>query len=135
VTALRIPGDRQLGVATALAASYVQLCAEQRHLLRLLGLVPDDRITPEVVAVLIEQPVAVTAAGLDQLAEAGLLQRRPDGGYRLHGLTRAFAAQRIAQEDTPAEVHAARRRLSEARGAPSGAYARTSLRRPTARRA
>ncbi|WP_433279720.1 BTAD domain-containing putative transcriptional regulator [Pseudonocardia xinjiangensis] len=135
VATLRIPGDRQLGVAAALEASYVQLTVEQRHLLRLLGLVPDDRITPEAGAVLVEQPVAVAAAGLDQLAEAGLLQRRPGGGYRLHGLTRAFALLRQAQEDDPAEIHAARRRLPEAGEHPRGGLPRTALRRPTARRA
>jgi hypothetical protein len=129
------PGRPAAGVAAELDASYVQLTAEQRHLLRLLGLVPDGRVTPEAAAVLTEQPVAVAAAGLDQLAEAGLLQRLADGGYRLHVLTRAFAVQRQAQEDDPDEIRAARRRLSEAGERPRDGFPRTALRRPTARRA
>jgi hypothetical protein len=34
----------------------------------------------------------------------------------LHDLTRAFAAQRLTLEDSPAQIHAARQRLIEAEG-------------------
>jgi DNA-binding SARP family transcriptional activator len=116
VSALRIEGEGQMGVATALEASYVQLDVEQRRLLRLISLVPDGRVALAAVAALTESPIVATSTGLDQLAEAGLLHRRADGGYQLHDLTRAFAAQRLTLEDSPAQIHAARQRLIEAEG-------------------
>jgi DNA-binding SARP family transcriptional activator len=110
VSALRVEGDGQVGVADALDASYLQLGLEQRRLLRLLSLVMGDRITVPAAAALTEGSRTAAALGLEQLAETGLLDRR-DCGYRLHTLTRAFAAQRLALEEPADEQQRARQRL------------------------
>jgi hypothetical protein len=89
------------GVEGALAASYRRLEPDERRLLRLLGIAPAGEITVAVAAILAGGARKSTAAGLEQLAEAGLLERS-ERGYQLHPLVSAFARERLIQ-DEPSE--------------------------------
>ncbi|WP_214405868.1 ATP-binding protein [Pseudonocardia lacus] len=103
-----VAGD--LEVSAAFRLSYAQLSAGARRLLRRLALVPGPDTGPELAAVLTGEPVGATEDALDELVELGLLQSGFTGRYRLHDLMRLYAADRLDQEETPADRAAARSR-------------------------
>ncbi len=110
LTALRTDPDGA-GVAGALAASYRLLGPDERRLLRLLGIAPAGEITVAVAAILTGGTRQATTAGLEQLAEAGLLERRKRG-YHLHPLVGAFARERLVR-DEPADDRGRTRRVAD----------------------
>jgi DNA-binding SARP family transcriptional activator len=97
LAALRTERDGA-GVAGALTASYRRLGPDERRLLCLLGVAPAGEITVAVAAILAGRTRQATRAGLERLAEAGLLERR-ERGYQLHPLVGAFARERLVQDE------------------------------------
>lgn len=111
VSALRVDGDESANLAAAFDWSYRQLPAPQRRLLRLISLVPGPDLTVPAAAALAGVTGWEAADGLESLAAASLVWRRPDRRYRLHDLIRGYAALRCRTDEPDAQREQARRRL------------------------
>jgi tetratricopeptide (TPR) repeat protein len=79
---------------------------------RLLGLHPGPHIGVPAAAALTAQPRERTAALLDLLTGAHLLEQTGPSYYQFHDLLRAYAADQARHEDTHDEQHAALTRLA-----------------------
>ncbi len=111
LTELAIDGTRNAAVEAAFALSYTALPPPAARLFRLLGLVPGADVSLEAVAALAGTSGSATAAMLDHLVRAHLVQRRSPQRYQMHDLLRLFAAQRCAAVDDEHERDNARTRL------------------------
>jgi tetratricopeptide (TPR) repeat protein/transcriptional regulator with XRE-family HTH domain len=100
-----------LHVEAAFALSYRQLTAPARALFRRMSLVPGTDSGLHLAAVLAQSGVAGAEDLLEELVELGLLQSAYEDRYRFHDLVRLFAARRLADEESPADREAARRRM------------------------
>lgn len=101
---LAIDGDERSAVRVAFDRSYLSLSEEDRHLFRLLGLVPGADLTAAAAAALTEQTPPVALRALDRLTAANLLHRHAPGRYQFHDLIREYAADRAQDEDIPAAL-------------------------------
>ena len=98
---------RDAEVRTAFDASYRALPDAARHVFRLLGLTPGREFTAHAVAALAARSVPATAAVLDRLAAAHMVEPAGRGRYSCHDLLRRYAV-----ELAPADP-AARQRLAD----------------------
>lgn len=89
------------GVENAFAASYDELDADRRGLLRFLALHPGVDGDVYAAAACADRDVAATAVQLRDLAEAHLVGARAGGRFELHDLVRVFAQAR-ARDEVPA---------------------------------
>src|SRR5262249_28757000 len=92
-----------LAVGAAFRLSYDQLDDTGRRLFRRLSLVPGGDAGPGLAAVLTRCAPAEAEDALEELADLGLLLPAADGRYRFHDLVRLFAAERLEDEDGPAD--------------------------------
>jgi len=99
------------GVAAALRASYRELDAAHRCLLRRLSLVPGGDLDARTAAALCEVSEERAATMLESLVDVHLVETRSSGRYRLHDLVRLFASQVAGLDETEAELDAAFIRL------------------------
>lgn len=98
--------DTLAGVRGVFAWSYDVLDTSAARMLRLLGLVPDDRIAVEAAAALAGVETRAARRVLDRLTDSHLLREVGVGWYAVHDLTHAYAAE-VAQEVEPPEERAA----------------------------
>ena len=91
------------GVAAALRASYLELDADHRRLLRRLGLVPGHDVDVYAAAALCDVDEERAAAMLESLVDVHLAETRSPGRYRLHDLVRLFASRLAELEETQAD--------------------------------
>nr|WP_042194776.1 helix-turn-helix domain-containing protein [Kibdelosporangium sp. MJ126-NF4]CEL21553.1 regulatory protein [Kibdelosporangium sp. MJ126-NF4]CTQ95880.1 regulatory protein [Kibdelosporangium sp. MJ126-NF4] len=104
-------GDVQ--VRAAFELSYRQLDQPAREAFRRLALVPGPDFTVPTAAVLGEVGESHAEQTVERLVDASLLHTAAGGGrYRFHALTRAFAGERLAEEEPAAERAAATARLN-----------------------
>lgn len=103
--------DSLAGVRGVFAWSYDVLDASAARMLRLLGLVPDDRIAVEAAAALAGVDTRVARRTLDRLTDSHLLREVGVGWYAMHDLTHAYAAEVAQEVEPPEERAAAERRL------------------------
>jgi tetratricopeptide (TPR) repeat protein len=89
------------GVENAFAASYEELDADRRSLLRLLALHPGTDCDVYAAAACADRNAAATAAQLRDLVEAHLVEIRAGDRFVLHDLVRVFAQAR-ARDEVPA---------------------------------
>ncbi|GAA1680799.1 hypothetical protein GCM10009830_29830 [Glycomyces endophyticus] len=101
------------GVAAALHASYRELDADHRLLLRRLGLAPGGDADARAAAALTGFDADRSSGILEALVDVHLAETRSAGRYRLHDLVRRFAAGLADHEEPEAERRAALRRLVE----------------------
>jgi DNA-binding SARP family transcriptional activator/tetratricopeptide (TPR) repeat protein len=120
---LRVLGDRladehvrldelavgDLEVRANLALSYRALPARQRRALRLLGVLDGPDFAPATARALLGEDDDVTEL-LDDLVDRQLLETAGPDRYRFHDLLRVYARERLAAEEEPAAVQAARQR-------------------------
>jgi len=99
------------GVAAALRASYLELDADHRRLLRRLSLVPGDDTDVHAVAALAEVREEQASVMLESLVDVSLAETRSLGRYRLHDLLRLFASRVAGLEEAEADLDAAFLRL------------------------
>ncbi|MET7426663.1 BTAD domain-containing putative transcriptional regulator [Dactylosporangium sp. NPDC005555] len=104
-------GDPDTDVRAAFSWSYRELSAPAARLFRLLGLQPAADLAAPAAARLAGLPVPETLALLAELTDAHLVAEAAPGRYTFHGLLRAYAADRAAEEETPAAVRACLTRL------------------------
>ncbi|MCH7230943.1 helix-turn-helix domain-containing protein [Glycomyces sp. L485] len=103
--------DMGHGVAAALNASYLELDADHRRLLRRLGLVPGDDVDVRAAAALCNSGEEQTAIMLEAMVDVHLAETRSPGRYRLHDLVRLYALKLTKSEDTEHDSSAALLRL------------------------
>jgi DNA-binding SARP family transcriptional activator len=111
LAALRIDGDPEAALQTALDSSYAGLPPAARRVFRLLGLVPGPDVTAEAAAALANVSPADAAGLLSRLADVHLAAEHALGRYALHDLVRLYAAYRAATEEAAAHQEAALDRL------------------------
>lgn len=105
-----------LEVRGSIALSYQVLDGGRRRLFRLLGHLPGPDFPGWVAAPLADVSPEAAERLVESLVEARLLEAVPGERaeptrYRLHDLLRAYARERSAVEDPPADVRAALGRL------------------------
>jgi tetratricopeptide (TPR) repeat protein len=109
------------GVELALDLSSRDLPAPRRRLLRLLALHPGHDLDAYAAAALAGIDPETAADHLRHLSGDHLLQQSVPGRFTFHDLVRAYAADRAADEDRPAERRAALTRLFDSYLATAGA--------------
>lgn len=90
------------GVRASFDLSYDALPDRLRRLFGLLGLHPGDTFGPGVTAALLGADLATATAGLDELAEAGLLIRTDLDRYTFHDLVREYGTGLPVDDPGPA---------------------------------
>jgi tetratricopeptide (TPR) repeat protein len=102
---LRVDGDDYTAVRATFDLSYQRLPARARRLFRLLAVLPGPELARPAAAAVAAEPDASRL--LDVVCAAHLLQDAGPDRYRFHDLLRAYAAERAAVEEAPAERAAA----------------------------
>ncbi|WP_243774919.1 ATP-binding protein [Actinomadura barringtoniae] len=96
---------------TAFDMSVRQLDRAQRRFFRLLGQLPGSTFDEYVAAALADIPLRKAQMMLEDLLDAHLVQQPAAGRYRLHDLVRQHARNAAAEEDSPADLDQALRRV------------------------
>ncbi|WP_432989686.1 tetratricopeptide repeat protein [Dactylosporangium sp. CA-233914] len=109
--ALAVPGDPDAAVRSTFDLSYTGRSAAERLVLRRLGLLPGPDVTAAAAGALAGLPMPEAAVALARLATAHLVEEHAPGRFALHDLVRAYAADRTARDDAPADRRAALERL------------------------
>ncbi|WP_203923227.1 AfsR/SARP family transcriptional regulator [Rugosimonospora africana] len=109
--AFDVPLDPTSAVRAVISWSYHKLTAATAGLFRILAVVPGPDIDAEGVAALAGLDRLATRPLLAELASAHLIEQVVYGRYHLHDLLRAYAAERLAVEDSETDRHAAVGRL------------------------
>lgn len=91
--------------------SYRDLPELPRRILRRVALHPGSRVRPHFAAALADAELFATELALDTLVGHHLLTEPQRGHYRLHDLVKGFASRRLARDEDPGDVRAARDRL------------------------
>jgi DNA-binding SARP family transcriptional activator/tetratricopeptide (TPR) repeat protein len=104
-------------VATDLRAvfswSYQRLSPRAARMFRLLGVHPGPDFSAAAAASLAAVPLPTARAALAELTRASLLTEDAIGRFGCHELLRAYAAERAADDESPDERAAVRRRLAD----------------------
>ncbi|MGP3688143.1 tetratricopeptide repeat protein [Streptomyces sp. IBSNAI002] len=101
-------------VELALRAADARLDGPARRLLRLLPLAGRASLGGAAAAALADVPEQAALRALEELCEAGLIERVRGQRFRMHDAVRAYAAERLAAEEDRAEAAAAHERLIRA---------------------
>jgi DNA-binding SARP family transcriptional activator/tetratricopeptide (TPR) repeat protein len=104
-------GDLSTNLRAVLFWSYQALPADAARMFWLLGLAPGPDIGRLAAASLVALPVGQTGMMLRTLEAAHLVMEQRPGRYRMHDLTRLYAAERADEDSTEPEREAALRRL------------------------
>jgi DNA-binding SARP family transcriptional activator len=103
--------DASSDVRAVLSWSYRALSPATARLFRLLGLHPGPECSRAAAASLAGLPPRRTVELLEELVRAHLVTPTANGGYELHDLLRAYAAERVAADEDEAGRAAAVDRL------------------------
>jgi DNA-binding SARP family transcriptional activator len=103
--------DPATSVRTVFSWSYQALPAGTARMFRLLGLHPGPDIAIPAAAALAATGTAEAQRLLEALVGVHLLEEATAGRYRFHDLLRAYAAERAATDESPADRAAAHRRV------------------------
>ncbi|WP_240958011.1 AfsR/SARP family transcriptional regulator [Streptomyces chilikensis] len=105
-------GDLSADVRAVFASSYQALDREVARVFRLLGFAPGPDISLPAAAAVTALPVPRVRALLRRLQAAHLVDEHVPGRYRMHDLTRLYAAER-AREDLTEDCDQALLRLAD----------------------
>jgi DNA-binding SARP family transcriptional activator len=108
---LTVDDDPAMSLRTVFSWSYQALPAGTARMFRLLGLHPGPDISTPAAAALAATSTAEAQRLLEALVGAHLLEEAPADRYRFHDLLRAYAAERAATDESPADRAAAHRRV------------------------
>ncbi|WP_262700508.1 MULTISPECIES: AfsR/SARP family transcriptional regulator [Streptomyces] len=104
-------GEPATDVRAVFSSSYEALSAPAARLFHLLGLHSGPDISAPAAAALAGLPLRETRGLLAELTRAHLLTEDAPGRYALHDLLCAYAAERVATEETPQERDRATERV------------------------
>ncbi|GAA4920043.1 DNA-binding SARP family transcriptional activator [Stackebrandtia albiflava] len=91
-------GELSVGVRAVLDTSIAVASPEAVHVWLLLGIAPGADISPAAVASVAAIPESTAAALLRELTSAHLVDQPAPGRFRMHDLTRLYAAERAAAD-------------------------------------
>jgi DNA-binding SARP family transcriptional activator/tetratricopeptide (TPR) repeat protein len=111
LAALSAGDDPSTAVRSVLSWSYRALPDAAARLLRLLALHPGHDLDAEAAAHLAAVDLGTAVTLLDILLDAHLIERSPNRRYQMHDLLRAYAAERVLDEDSAGDRRAALTRL------------------------
>ncbi|MEU4805142.1 tetratricopeptide repeat protein [Actinosynnema sp. NPDC023587] len=111
--ALSTSTDQATAVRAVFGWSYQKLAGEHARLFRRLGLHPGTEIGVHAAAAVAGLTVSRTRRLLGELAEVHLIEPTASDRYRLHDLLRAYAAERVEQDDSPEDRGRAVQRLMD----------------------
>ncbi|MFE6841331.1 BTAD domain-containing putative transcriptional regulator [Streptomyces sp. NPDC057686] len=109
--ALQIPGDEGTAIRAVFDNSYVALPPAAARMFRRFGLVPGCDVPLRAAAALAGEDLPGAARLVDELARAHLLEEHTPGRFTFHGLLRAYAVERLREQDAEEERAAALDRL------------------------
>ncbi|MGW4057597.1 ATP-binding protein [Amycolatopsis sp. NPDC004747] len=113
-TRLRALSAGDLQLRSAFEVSYRRLSPAARLAFRRLAVVPGPDFGAEVAAIATGLSEVDVRAGLDELADANLVQVAPAAGrFQFHDLIRLFAADRLEADELPAERETRQHRVLE----------------------
>lgn len=104
-----VAGD--LAVETAFSLSYDALPPDARRLFRSLALLHGHSFTARMVAAIDDRDPRACRDQLDALADLGLVELGRGDRYRMHDLLRIYAADRLRDETSSAEIRSQQSRL------------------------
>ncbi|MGW0435216.1 BTAD domain-containing putative transcriptional regulator [Micromonospora sp. NPDC003197] len=102
--------DPHTDIRAVFSWSYRQLSAEAAGLFRLMGLLSFDA-TAAVLAALTGSDQRTIRRSIQTLTRAHLIEEVHEGRFGMHDLLRAYAAERVAEDEDPAVRQAALRRV------------------------
>ncbi|MFE4591012.1 AfsR/SARP family transcriptional regulator [Streptomyces laurentii] len=109
--ALAVPDGRDSDVSAVFSWSYRALSPGAARIFRLLALHPGPEFALPAAASLAGASPAATRVLLEELTDAGLLQRRGADRHLLHDLLHAYAGTRLTADEPASGRHAAEHRL------------------------
>ncbi len=101
----------ETGIRAVFSWSYQSLSPAAARVFRLLGIPTGPDISLEAVSSLVGQDLRATRRHLAQLTSAHLLDQHKPGRYAFHDLLRAYASERVTDDEAAEERHAALHRL------------------------
>jgi tetratricopeptide (TPR) repeat protein len=101
----------EYSVSAVLNSSYRLLPPDAARLYRRLGRLPTGIFDAGVAAVAADVETTRAKSLLRSLVTASLLERTPEGRYRMHDLVRLHARERAAEEEPPGEEQALTERV------------------------
>ena len=104
-------GEASASVRAVLSWSYATLSDPAARMFRLLGACPRPDISLPAAVALAGAPTDQASALLRELTETQLVARQPGGRFAFHDLLRAYAMERSAAQEAPADRGAAIGRL------------------------
>jgi tetratricopeptide (TPR) repeat protein len=111
--ALSVPADENTAVWPVFGWSYHLLTEAQARMFRRLGLHPGPEISVHAAAAVAGVEVAEARRLLDALGDAHMIEPIARDRYRFHDLLRAYAADRVDDDESPEDRERARRALIE----------------------
>ncbi|MGW1937933.1 AfsR/SARP family transcriptional regulator [Streptomyces goshikiensis] len=111
LSALELPGDSHSALRTVFAMSYATLDPDAARMFGLLGTMPGTDITVRAAAALAGVTRERSQALLDDLTRSHLLDEGAVGRYAFHDLLRAYARERVLDEQPEDARSAATDRL------------------------
>ncbi|WP_329312257.1 tetratricopeptide repeat protein [Streptomyces sp. NBC_01278] len=106
--ALQVPGDEGTAIRSVLDMSFATLSPTAARMFRLFGVVPGGDLPLKAAAVLAGLDLQAAKTLLDELVRSHLLEEHAPGRFSFHDLLRAYAAERVREEE---EESAALKRL------------------------
>lgn len=103
--------DSSTELRVVLSWSYSNIPVDLARTFRLLGLHPGADFSAADVAALTAVEHAEAVRRVDRLVQVSLLEPSGPSRFRFHDLLRAFASERVQEEEPRAEIALARRRL------------------------
>lgn len=123
-------GETQADLRGVLSWSTRALSPDAAHAFGLLGIAPGPDLGLASAASLLALPPARTRTLLRMLEHSHLVQRHAPERYRMHDLLRLHAAEQAHDQQAPAALQAARRRLIDGYARTAYAGARLLAHRP-----
>ncbi|WP_284581978.1 BTAD domain-containing putative transcriptional regulator [Streptomyces sp. 2P-4] len=97
--ALQVPGDEGTAVRSVLDMSFATLSPAAARMFSLFGLVPGGDLPLRAAAALAGVDPRAAGALLDELVRSHLLEEHAPGRFSFHDLLRAYAAERVREQD------------------------------------
>ncbi|MGR4881926.1 AfsR/SARP family transcriptional regulator [Streptomyces sp. LARHCF249] len=108
---LQVPGDEGTAVRAVLDTSFAALSPAAARMFRLFGLVPGGDVPLPAAAALADAEPSAAAGLLEELVRSHLLEEHAPGRFTFHDLLRAYAVERVREQEGQAGEAAALDRL------------------------
>ncbi|MCX5612423.1 tetratricopeptide repeat protein [Streptomyces sp. NBC_00047] len=97
--ALQVPGDEGTAVRAVLDMSFATLSPAAARMFRLFGMVPGCDVPLRAAAALAGAELPAAARLLEELVRSHLLEEHAPGRFTFHDLLRAYAVERVREQE------------------------------------